>query len=129
AALLSAPALYLQWLVRRYCYLVGQESAAAAAGGTQLFVIVGGTMLLAHESLLSSASGVALLGVAGVCGSLLCLLILGLGSGMRNVDSTGSTKQVLQNHWRYGRWSLGVSLVTWARSNLVLFALPLLGGS
>ncbi len=117
----ASPFLLLIWLVRRACYVPMQPVWAAAGSGINLAVTLAGLFLLWRAGLLSSLSGLVLLGAASAIASL-GLLALPLRPRLRGFTGNPVPATVLSDHWRYGRWSLAESII-YSISNHLLVVL------
>lgn len=121
---IASPCLLLFWLARRgfYVHLLPQKAAMGAA--IYAAVLLAGVILVFKTHLLSSLA-VFLLMAAGalVAGPLMLLWFkrrLPAVPGARRVSLT----EVARQHWHYGRWALGSSLVIFLTAAIYY---PLLG--
>jgi O-antigen/teichoic acid export membrane protein len=113
---LSLPPILLFWLLRRACYLA--NDAGRAAGSSLCYA---GCLLVATHLSKGSASpsvGVISMGAASAVASIVAFRAPDLS--WRKVP----LRETVREHWRYGRWALGVSLLFWLTGP---FFAPVLG--
>ncbi|MFQ5408082.1 MAG: hypothetical protein ACE5FI_06630 [Anaerolineales bacterium] len=124
ALAIATPAILLFWLVRQECYVEMQPrlalrtSAMYAAGvGVVLWV-------LASTGQLSPAGALLAMAAASIFASVTVWRRLHSGARSREVQ----LREVLRDHWAYGRWATGSALVNWLSSTAYLPVVGLLGG-
>ncbi len=107
---LAAPFVLLAALARRAFYVVGQPGWSAVGSALYLLVVIGGMYAVNRRGALSGGTSLVVMGISGALTSLALLLILRprLDRGSRRA----LTKEVLKDHWRYGRWAIGSSLLS-----------------
>ena len=126
---LMAPFILLPWLARRACFARLQPQWAAIGGGIYLLLMLLGALALFSTGSLSAVTATLLLGACGlvVGAGLVHALIRGRRRGRGDAD-VREVREVLADHWRYGRWALLASAVGWFPSNIYVLLLPAEGG-
>lgn len=123
----ASPFVLFQWLMRRSCYVHMNPRAAALAGSGYLAAVVAGAAALFHFGLLSAVTAIGLMALA----SLLAGLAIWrrprpLGADIGLLSPFG--REVLREHWRYGRWATASAALTWVPGNLFYVVLPARAG-
>lgn len=103
----APPAILSFWFVRRSHYVVEQPTRAAALSLTYAFGIAVSLLVVLPKS-------------PDPKGALICLSLSSLGAlaaGRKLSPTQGEQpsvppKQIARAHWRYGRWTLGASMLT-----------------
>jgi O-antigen/teichoic acid export membrane protein len=122
----TTPLVLFQSLVRRACYTRVRPELAAFAGALYGTVQLSGLYLLREHEWLSPPSALLLLGMGSLASAVWPLKLLGLeppNSPRGSLDLAVATE-----HWQYGRWALGVSVLMWIPGNAYYLALPLWSG-
>jgi O-antigen/teichoic acid export membrane protein len=123
ALAVSAPGILFLWLARRACYVDSHTRLAASAATVYAVLVPAGILLLWQAAILTPGSAMLTMGVAS--------LLAGWWVTLRLVRSTSEQiplaplANVTRAHWSYGRWALGVGLLSWIPPNAVVLALPL----
>lgn len=126
AVALSCPAILFQWLMRRACY-VNLRPRLAATGGAIYMALAGGLVIGAYKlSILGPATALASMAIGSLATGLWLGARLGVNLGIQR--SRAFRLMVLTDHWRYGRWEVGASALTWIPGNLFYLVLPILDG-
>lgn len=84
-----------------------------------VFWIMNGTMLNPFTAMLS-------MGMGAVVGAIFLIFVFIKPNFKRGGEVT--YRQVLEDHWRYGRWSSLDRLVAWIPANIFYVMMPLIGG-
>jgi O-antigen/teichoic acid export membrane protein len=124
-----SPFLLLTWLARRAFYVILKSQWAAAGSAVYLIITVAGIYALDRLDRLTSSSTLAVMGVAGLVASFMLLLILKPKWKLNGSKQT--VKEILADHWRYGRWAVGSSVLSSSYSTvnyIVITAYLSLGG-
>jgi O-antigen/teichoic acid export membrane protein len=123
ALAVAAPAILFFWLVRRACYIESHPRLAAAASLVYALLVPAGMLLQWQFGTLTAASGLLTLGVASLLAGW--WLMLRLIRSTSELTTHGSAPNVTRAHWSYGRWALGIGLLSWVPLNAVVLTLPL----
>jgi O-antigen/teichoic acid export membrane protein len=118
----TSPFLLLIWLVRRACYVPMKPVWAAVGSGVNLVVTLVGLFLLWRAALLSSFSGLVLLGIAAVAASV--SLSFFLRPQVVGFAGNPTPAMVLGDHWGYGSWNLVGMLAYWASGQILMLLIP-----
>jgi O-antigen/teichoic acid export membrane protein len=122
----SAPLILLPWLLRRACYVRLLAHVAAFGGALYCASILTGLLWLAHAGLLSIRSCLLLMAGASLAPSLFMMKFLGSPQG--GTLRPPAAKEVMADHWQYGRWALGSGILTWLPASIYYFLLPQFAG-
>jgi O-antigen/teichoic acid export membrane protein len=106
---LAVPFVLLAALARRAFYVVRKPGWSAIGSALYLLIVIGGIYAVNRRGALSGGTSMVVMGISGALTSLALLLILRprLDRGSRRE----LTRRVLEDHWRYGRWAIGSSLL------------------
>jgi len=124
---IAGPLILFSWLMRRACLSRFEPRWSATGGAFYLLVLVAGCLLLRLTRLLSPFSALVLWGVAGLSSGLW------IQRRLRAVASGGegaalSRGEVFDDHWRYGRWAVASSGLSWIPGQLYYILLPSFAG-
>lgn len=120
------PMILYQWLARRITYTRSKPYLASCAGALYLLLISVGSLILFHYDVVTGLGFLILMGMASFCSGLWLLAHLELSNDASRRDF--SIREVLYKHWDYGKWMLGINLLSWAFGNAFVFLLPLVTG-
>jgi O-antigen/teichoic acid export membrane protein len=124
---IASPLLLLLWLIRRGCYAQTRPEWAAVGSGVNLALVLAGLFLLLHVRLLSSLSGLVLLGVAAGVASL-AIMLSHLRPCFWGFTKNPTLVMVLSDHWSYGRWIILEGIAYSISAQLWLVLVPLFLG-
>lgn len=124
-AAFATPPMLLVWLARRASFACFRPSYAAVAGAGYLLLMVAGIALLFGLRLLSPLYAFVVL---GACSLLVGTLLMAVLRRLPGIGKELHARDVAREHWRYGRWALASSAITWVTGNAYLFLLPIYGG-
>ena len=122
----AAPFILLRSVMRHACYASGQPGSAAFGGLVYMTVLLVSLWGIYAFGAASFTLAFWAMGAAGVL-SALCLMVPIRPLMPRWREKPWMTKVAL-DHWRYGRWLMGASLLQWVPGNILYFALPVLIG-
>lgn len=114
----GAPFLLLLWLARRAPYVEMRPQWAAMGSGINLVVTLGGVFLLWREGLLTSFSGLVLLGGAGAIASF--MLLVRIRPQVSGFAGNPTAATVLSDHSGYGRWLVLQAAMYWFFSDAIV---------
>jgi O-antigen/teichoic acid export membrane protein len=120
----AGPFILILWLMRRACYARFEPHLATLGGVLYTALMLMGAYALYRLEWLLAASALGVMGFSSLVVSLwLCLRLRVSWPGPRDriVDET------LEDHWRYGRWSVVTSALMWVPQVYILI-LPIWGG-
>ena len=123
----ASPFLLLLWLTRRACYTNLQPAWAVAGSVVNLFVVLAGLFLLWPAGLLSTLTGLILLGAAAGTASL-ALTFIYLRPHVWDFSEYPTLAMVFQDHWSYGSWNLLGVIAYWASGQILMLLIPLFLG-
>ena len=123
----ASPFLLLLWLTRRACYTNLQPAWAVAGSVVNLFVVLAGLFLLWPAGLLSTLTGLILLGAAAGTASL-ALTFIYLRPHVWDFSEYPTLAMVFQDHWNYGSWNLLGVIAYWASGQILMLLIPLFLG-
>jgi len=112
---IASPCILFFWLLRR-SYYMNLAPARAAMGAFLYFVLVTGGLFVVYKKALISPFSAYLLMAIGALGTGLFLLSQIKKALPPDTCDAPTPAQAWRKHWEYGRWALGVSVVTWMRS-------------
>lgn len=124
---LASPFLLLLWLTRRGCYAEMRPQWAVPGSSVNLVVTLTGLFLLWRAGLLSSLSGLVLLGAAAGVASL-ALMALHLRPRLLGFTGNPTPSMVLRDHWAYGSWNFLGVLAYWASGQILMLLIPIVLG-
>ena len=109
---IASPCILFFWLLRR-SYYMNLAPARAAMGAFLYFVLVTGGLFVVYKKALISPFSAYLLMAIGALGTGLFLLSQIKKALPPDTCDAPTPAQAWRKHWEYGRWALGVSVVTW----------------
>jgi O-antigen/teichoic acid export membrane protein len=120
---LGLPLLLAPWTLRRVFYVLGRPAISAFGSMVYAFVLLGALHLVHRAGLLSAASAFWTMAFAGAASTLVMVLCVPAPQ-----DTPVPLREVVLQHWHFGRWLLAASLlVALASQAPVLLAGHLLG--
>lgn len=123
ALAIAGPLILFQWLMRRSCYVELRPRLAATAGTLYMAILVLSVLFMYRVGRLEPATALFGMALASLVSGLWISYRLGV-LGTRSED-VGLGREVLADHWSYGRWAVGASGLSWAAGNLLYLLLPL----
>lgn len=119
---LAAPAILFQWLMRRACYVNLNSRLAASAGGMYFFILAVSVVTLELVGLLGSFSAFVVMGASSAVAAVWILARLRAAS---DLDSPATpAREVVRDHWTYGRWATAASVLMWLPGDSYQLLLP-----
>lgn len=120
---LAAPFIMLLWLLRQVFYIVARPQWAAAGGALYLAAMLAGLYGINRLGALSSFAAFAVMGGGALLTCALYTLIL--HPQWRTAVDAPSWREMLRDHWTYGRWSTATAGLTWLPGNVYYAVLPI----
>ncbi|MDI6902029.1 MAG: hypothetical protein QMC79_10105 [Anaerosomatales bacterium] len=121
---IAAPVVLSQQFMRRAFYAELKPSRSVWGGAVYLVTMLGVLFFMFESGSLSVTGGFLAMGVASLSAVALYSQWLRTPQGEQSVD----TRDVLREHWRYGRWSVPTTLLTWVPGNIYYTLLPVWHG-
>jgi O-antigen/teichoic acid export membrane protein len=109
---IASPCILFFWLLRR-AYYMNLAPGRAAMGSFIYFVLVTGGLFVIYKKALISPFSAYLLMAIGALGTGFFLLTQVNKALPADTVTPPTAGQAWKKHWEYGRWALGVSVVTW----------------
>ena len=123
---LASPFILFQWLMRRACYIDLQPHLAAFAGVGYMALTFLGAFSLHFFEFLGPTAVLLVMAVGSLFSGFWIYYKLEVYSNSK-IESE-LIRSVLKNHWRYGRWASGSSILAWIPGNVFIFLLPIWSG-
>jgi O-antigen/teichoic acid export membrane protein len=120
-AALAAPCILLFWLTRGALYV--RNAPEIAVRGSLLYCLLGvlGLLLVFRLGMLSPFTGFAIMGLDALVTSV--VLLIQLRPVLKLPTNRLELKLAGEQHWRYGRWALSSSLISWVNGDAVYYLL------
>lgn len=118
----AEPFILFAFMVRRACYVAGVPKHAGLGAILYAVILFGGLFVLRITGVVSTTTAFTMMGVAGLASGLYPLVRL--RADLRRLDRTFG-REVLREHWAYGRWMLGAGVLGWLPANIWYLVLPL----
>jgi O-antigen/teichoic acid export membrane protein len=125
ALAVANPFLLLLLLVRRSCCIRAELHLAASGGLFYLVTLIGGAYLLLRIGWLSAPTALALMGICSLIAAIWIHSRLTFGAAER---SNVVRRDVLAQHWEYGRWLLAAALLGSVVMQVYFLVMPALRG-
>jgi O-antigen/teichoic acid export membrane protein len=127
ALALAGPFILLLWLMRRGCYVRLEPHLAALGGASYMVLMLIGAYALYWLEWLSPVSALGVMGISSLTVSLWLATLLRV-QWRRRLWGSGLVRDSLEDHWRWGRWSVATQASAWVPSNIYFLILPVWGG-
>jgi O-antigen/teichoic acid export membrane protein len=124
---LASPFILLQWLLRRWCYVGMQPRLAVEGGVVYLACMLVGAFGLYQSATLSAPSAIGLMALASLVSSSWLGWRSTSGSQVISWSATFA-REVVGDHWGYGRWAAASSALIWIPGSFYSVVLPVWGG-
>jgi O-antigen/teichoic acid export membrane protein len=109
---LASPCILFFWLMRRAYYMNLKPARAAIGASLYSALVVGGLFVAYRQTLVSPFSAYLVMAVAAVATGVFLLFQIHKALPPDS-DRAPTPSEAWQKHWKYGRWALAVSVVTW----------------
>jgi O-antigen/teichoic acid export membrane protein len=126
ALALAGPFILLLWLMRRACYVRLEPRLAASGGAWYMALMVAGAFVLYWVGWLSTATALGVMGISSLMVSI--WLMVRLHVELPPLRKGTLTRDALEHHWKYGRWSVANKALAWVPHNIFYILLPIWGG-
>jgi len=124
AAMAATPFILFALLMRRSCYVEAKPWISAGGGAVYLAVMLAGLYALFSLGRLSVEAAFAIIALA----SLVAGVVIRNRIAPRPAASLLPQRQLVAEHWTYGRWALVASGLAWVPGNWYYILLPIWGG-
>jgi len=104
----GAPLILFYWTCRRAAYLKFSPGLAVMGSATYCFTVLILALVLRHS--LSPLVGFLIQAIAAIPAALLLFAMMKPGA---DPQPSPANAKVIGEHWRYGRWVMGSTIVTW----------------
>jgi O-antigen/teichoic acid export membrane protein len=121
----AGPFMLLLWLLKRAFYVSLKPEWAVLGGASYLVLLLGSFFLLRAVNKVSPAMTFLAMGWSGLPATL--LLMKRLRPQWRDAGDLRAA-EVIDGHWRYSRWAVGSSILTWIPGNIYFTVLPAWAG-
>lgn len=121
----TVPFILFYWFFRQVCYLQTKPSLALTSSLIYIFILFLGLITIYKMKWLSSFSAFIIMGIASIGASLVFWNSLKIKLiDLRWVKVKLTIRNILSDHWRYGKWVIGSAFVSWLSYFVYL---PLIG--
>lgn len=120
----ATPFSLLMWFGRRAAYVRFQPKLATSASAGYLVLLLSGVIALATLRPVSIFSAMLILSVSSAITGL--WLVCKIHRSHADVAESVARGQVLNDHWRYGRWASATSVLMWVPFNFFFVVLSVL---
>ncbi|XAL99606.1 hypothetical protein OT109_18760 [Phycisphaeraceae bacterium D3-23] len=116
----------LPWTLRVACYLDSDPMHAGLSGLLYLFVVVG--LLLGFDAMgwMSIPTAIAAMALSSL--AVCVYLIFFLRVSLSAVFERSGYREVIRDHWRYGKWATPTGMMRWVPEHMPILATPLVLG-
>jgi O-antigen/teichoic acid export membrane protein len=108
--------ILLQWLMRRACYVRFEPRLAAYAGIWYFVFLIAGGYACYRFGVLSPVSAILLMGAGSLISAAMIMVRLRVRPYAPAHDR--AHPDVVAEHWEYGRWVIGASLLGWVPQSI-----------
>jgi O-antigen/teichoic acid export membrane protein len=127
ALALTQPFILLLWLMRRACYVRLKPHLAAYGGGWYMVLMLAGAFVIYRSDRLSAPAALGVMAISSLVVSLWLAVRLGFRIPSFRKNQT-FLHECLNDHWRYGRWSMANQALHWIPTNSFYLLVPIWGG-
>jgi O-antigen/teichoic acid export membrane protein len=126
ALALAEPFILFLWLMRRACYARLEPHLAVSGGAWYMLLMLAGAYVVYRFGWLSTVTALGVMAVSSLAVSL--WLAVRLRVKQPPMQKGELARDSLNNHWRYGRWSVANKGLSWVPHNIFYLLLPIWGG-
>jgi len=123
---IASPFILFQWLMRRACYINLHPQLAAIAGAGYMVLTLFGAFSLYYFKWLSPTTALFIMAIASLLSGLWLFFKLRVHCNFRK--DREFIRDVLNDHWKYGRWASGTAALSWIPGNIFTLFLPIWWG-
>lgn len=121
---IAIPFILFFWLFRQICYIKTRPDLAWRASFLYAFFLMASVFMLKKYGFMSAFSAFIVMAFSSLLSTLFFWRYLGIDKIRYLRESPILIKNILVEHWRYGRWVVGSAFVNWLST---LSYLPLVG--
>jgi O-antigen/teichoic acid export membrane protein len=122
----AGPFILFLWLMRQACYVRFEPHLAASGGLLYMALMVASLYALHLREWLSAFSALGVMGFSSLAAGV--WIATRLHINWPPPVSQGLSREVLKDHWGYGRWAAASHALTWIPGNVYYLLLPAWGG-
>jgi O-antigen/teichoic acid export membrane protein len=122
----AGPFILFLWLMRQACYVRFEPHLAASGGLLYMALMVASLYALHLREWLSAVSALGVMGFSSLAAGV--WIATRLHINWPPPVSQGLSREVLKDHWGYGRWAAASHALTWIPGNVYYLLLPAWGG-
>jgi O-antigen/teichoic acid export membrane protein len=123
---LTGPFILLLWLLRRACYARFQPHLATSGGALYMVLMLVGAYVLYLQEWLSSVTALVVMAISSLVVNV--WLVARLHVKWPSLRNSALIRSALDDHWKYGRWSIANQGLNWVPMNIYYLILPVWGG-
>lgn len=116
----SLPLLLTFWFTRRFCYVLRRPEIALIGTIAYTLVMGAGIYWLYRQQSLNGSNAFYLMTTAGVAAAIITLLRIRMATQHEINTSSISFRALCKEHWKYGRWATGTTLIYWLNSAVIV---------
>lgn len=114
-ASLAIPWILSFWFCRRSAYLELRSALAVRSAAVYCLLVLLLLYLSEQLGLLLPFTAFLMQALASLAAS--AVLLVSIRPQFTSIDTSPSMRMILNQHWKYGRWVVGTSLVSWLSGN------------
>ena len=122
----AEPFILLLWLMRRACYARLEPHLAVSGGALYMLLMLTGAYVVYRLEWLSTTTALGVMAISSLFVSI--WLAVRLRVRLPPLRRGALAHDALQDHWRYGRWSVLNKGLSWVPHNIFYLLLPIWGG-
>jgi O-antigen/teichoic acid export membrane protein len=122
----AGPFILFLWLMRHACYVRFEPHLAALGGVLYMALMVASVYALYLREWLSAVLALGVMGFSSLAAGV--WIATRLHINWPPLVSKGLFREVLKDHWGYGRWAAASHALTWIPGNVYYLLLPAWGG-
>lgn len=113
---LAAPCILLFWLARGALYVRNAPEMAVKGGLLYFALALVGLLVVLRRGILSPFTAFCIMGLDALTTGV--FLLIPLRPRLALVANHHELKLAAERHWKYGRWALGTSLISWVNGDI-----------
>lgn len=115
-------------LIRQPFYVLSRPQWSAIGGGIYLIVNVAATVALYLTDSLTPFTALVGMGLAGLVATIVQIIVLKPEFRPSEANAFVNRRQLVADHWDYGKWSLSARSLAWVAGNFGVLLMPLVSG-